>query len=78
MVSAQIGLRKGAESGFLLQPGMLSDVRDGLKDGKTRSEHMSSGLPPISDISEGGWHVSFVPIGDIGRGLFDHFIRAGE
>ena len=33
--------------------------------GKAHREQTSSGSPPISDISQCGWPVSFVPIGDI-------------
>ena len=33
----------------------------------THIEHMSAGLPPITDIARRGWHGSFVPIADIPR-----------
>jgi len=32
---------------------------------RTRIEHMSAALPPITDIARRGWHGRKVPIGDI-------------
>ena len=45
--------------------GLGTHVRNGSKLRKTRSEHMSSALPPISDIARRGRHFAFVPQADI-------------
>ena len=37
----------------------------GVKMRRTRIEHMSAGLPLITDIARRGWHGRKVPIGDI-------------
>jgi len=36
--------------------------------------YIRAALPPKADIVQHGGNVRFVPQGDIGRGLFDHFI----
>ena len=36
-----------------------------VKMRRTRNEHMSAGLPPISDIARRGWHGRKVPGSDI-------------
>ena len=51
-----------------------------VKMRRTRIEHMSAGLPLITDIALRGWHGSFVPIADsftaAKRSLFDHSSRS--
>ena len=36
-----------------------------VKNGKARSEHIPSGLPPRADIVDALWHFRFVPNSDI-------------
>ena len=38
-----------------------------VKRRNTRGEPMFSALPPEADIRRAGWHVRFVPMGDIAR-----------
>jgi len=50
----------------LLQHGMLADVADGSKTGKSRSEQMLSALPPLATGERTFWIGNFVPpISDI-------------
>jgi hypothetical protein len=39
---------------------------------------MFSGLPPIADIVQRGWHGRKVPDSDIHHTLFDHFVGVGK
>jgi hypothetical protein len=41
------------------------DVRSGFKMRITHIEHMSAGLPPITDIARRGWHSRKVPSAEV-------------
>ena len=45
---------------------------------RTRIEHMSAGLPPITDIARRDWDGRKVPQAVISQRLFDHLVGAGE
>src|SRR3954453_20657861 len=49
----------------LLQHGMLADVADGSKTGKSRSEQMLSALPPLATGERTFWLGSFVPNSEV-------------
>src|SRR3954451_24479589 len=54
-----------------------------VKMRRTRIEHMSAGLPPITEIARRGWHGRKVPKPAVSSrsktsALFDHLIGGGE